>query len=341
MRKNLNVLIRTDGSRELGNGHIIRMLALADELFFRGIQFIFALKFDDYWIKKILEKKFGVVQLSEGSNHLEVFRDILIEKKITHLVYDTRGDLTKDGLSYLRETASLQVIVIDSPEDTRLAADVAVFPPVPQIKMWSWSGFKGRIFSGWEYVLLRKEFLRKNAALELIDTKRILLSFGSTDPFCMTEKILKLIAGNKKIFSNYEFILLVGPQFDRLDAIIESADFKHLKISIQKSPGDIASLFRSVDIAIIAFGVTAYELTALSIPFLCISLTEDHERSSRVFEENGLCVSLGLLNNFAEGFKAKMEYYFDHYELMKKHIKDFQSKKLICDWPRIIDAITN
>lgn len=337
----MNILIRTDGSRQLGNGHIVRMFALADELFQRNIQFTFALKFDDYWINKIREKGFPVIKLPEDSNHLETFLNILIEKKITHLVYDTRSDLSKENLAYIKNFTGLKVIVIDSPENTRIASDIILFPPIPQIKEWSWIGFNGQIFSGWEYVLLRKEFLKRNLPVEINDTTKILLSFGSTDPFYLTEKILKLIVSNKQMFKNHEFVLLAGPQFDRLNTIRDTADFKELKITIRQSPEDIVTLFRSVDFAFIAFGVTAYELAALSIPFLCISLTEDHERSSHIFEDNSLGVSLGLINNFAEGFKNKIDAFFERKESIKKSIKEFQLKNSVCDWSKIIHAIIN
>ena len=63
------------------------------------------------------------------------FIDILEENRITHLVYDTRGDLTKDELVYLKENTNLKIIVIDSPEDVRLAADLNLYPPIPQVEI--------------------------------------------------------------------------------------------------------------------------------------------------------------------------------------------------------------
>ncbi|TAL60213.1 MAG: hypothetical protein EPN85_07735 [Bacteroidetes bacterium] len=335
----MNILIRTDGSRELGNGHIVRMLALADQLLSHGIPFIFALKFDDFWVNRIREKKYKIVQLSAGSDHVAEFIGTLKEHKITHLVYDTRGDLSKDEMLVIKNEAKLKVIVIDSPEDTRLAADTVIFPPIPQLKEWSWDGFSGKVYSGWEYVFLRKEFSVKSNVSSSVETKKILLSFGSTDPFYLTEKMLTLVVSNPEIFNSYEFILLVGPQFNRLPSIKESADYKNLRISVVQAPEDIVFLFRSVDFAFIAFGVTAYELSALSVPFLCISPTPDHERSARIFEKNSLCVSLGLINNFAENFQRKMSLFFEDSTSIKKSIQEFRSRSTICDWPKIIEAI--
>jgi spore coat polysaccharide biosynthesis protein SpsF len=57
---------------------------------------------------------------------------------------------------------------------------------------------------------------------------------------------------------------------------------------------DLASEYAGADLALAAFGVTAYELAAFGVPALYLCLNEDHARSASAFEQAGIGLSLGL-----------------------------------------------
>lgn len=333
----LNILIRTDGSGQLGNGHIIRMLALADELSLRGFHFMFALKFDDYWINKIREKNFNVLELSESANHLEEFIDILEENRITHLVYDTRADLTKDELIHLKKNAKLKLIVIDSPEDVRLAADLNLYPPIPQVGIWNWDGFLGKTLSGWEYVMLRNDIFNANNKKNIEKDRSVLLSFGATDPFGLTEKALLAIDKCNRWKKKYKYKVVCGPQFGRIDKIKKLVQEINLPIEIYQSPDKIDEIFLSVDFAIIAFGVTAYELASLSIPSFYIAISPDHALSATDFERMEIGKVLGGIDDFDMQLEESIE-------ILIKNNYFFCTKKNNCfpaisNWGKIINEI--
>lgn len=328
----MKILIRTDAGLQIGNGHIIRMMALADQLVSKNINIAFALKSDDFWIAHLTEKGYQTFRISQN---LEL-STLIGKEKITHLIYDTRNDLTATDLRDLKEKLDVKIVVIDSPEDVRLVADVNILPPIPQVKEWRWDGFYGKIFSGWEYVLLRNEF--SNDRKSTGKTNRILLSFGSTDPFHLTEWALQNLDGNS-LLSSFEFVLVVGPQFDRLNAVRQLEGFQNLKVTIAQSPENIVEIFQSVDFAIIALGVTAYELTALSVPFLFVSISDDHAKTGEVFEANGLGYSLGTVNKSLDQFEKKINQFMSQY--LKTRQMSFADQHKICDWQKIIAAITN
>ena len=332
----MKILIRTDAGVQIGNGHIIRMLALADQLGSRKIDFAFALKQDDFWLAQLRGRGYHTIQLSDDEREL---LNLVQNEKVTHLIYDTRNDLTVEQLSSLKEKTKVKLIVIDSPEDTRLVADVNIYPPIPQVKEWSWDNFKGQNFSGWEYVLLRKEIALTGAGQK--KNKQILLSFGSTDPFLLTEWALGEIILNHDLFEEFELVLVVGPQFNRLDAVKKLPGLEKLNITILQGPGSIEKIFQSVHFAFIALGVTAYELAALSVPFLFVSISEDHAKSGEVFESNGLGYSLGIINKSLDNFGEKVGRFMNKKETVEGNLKNFGTHHKICDWPRIVNAIIN
>ena len=68
----------------------------------------------------------------------------------------------------------------------------------------------------------------------------------------------------------------------------------HFEFDIHKNPKNIALVMSQVDFAIISFGITAYEIAALKIPAIYLSITEDHFESSKLFVNHEIGVSLGI-----------------------------------------------
>ena len=338
MITSIKLLLRTDGSIDLGNGHIIRMIALAEQLISRRFYIEFAICNDIFWFKYLKKKSF-ITSFISSVDQVKDLCKIIKTNNITHLVYDTRFQLTPFDLVNIRNITGVKICVIDTPEDTRLSADVVIYPPIEKVFDLKWGGFKGSKFFGWEYVLLRKDFLNVSKNVLNPKEKTVLLSFGSTDPYLISEKVLHLLAENRECFSRIKFLLLVGPQFNRLENLLKMEAFKLLNIKIIQNPKKIVSLFRNIDVALISFGLTAYELAACKVPFLSISTSDDHENSIKVFEENGLGTSLGNLNTFN----------LNLIEMLLQSIKNEHSSKkadsffltnTICDYSKIIKAIT-
>jgi spore coat polysaccharide biosynthesis protein SpsF len=88
------------------------------------------------------------------------------------------------------------------------------------------------------------------------------------------------IAGGPALARN---IVALAPHFETL----EGAD-------------GLATEFASCDLALAAFGVTAYELAACGVPALYLCLTEDHAQSATAFEAAGLGESLGVAAKVSE-----------------------------------------
>lgn len=340
----MKILIRTDGSEKLGNGHIFRMKALSDQFQKFNLDHSFAIREDDYWILNLKNEGKEVHNLCKTpENKVNELAGLISNQKVSHLVYDTRKDLTMQELKAIKQHTGVRVIVNDSPEDTRLVADVNLYPPVPQIKEWDWSGFEGsEILSGWEYVLLRKEFLAQNHhKVTNKMPKSVLLAFGSTDPFGLTEKVLSILAENSQMLAGMKFYIVAGPQFSRVAPLQKLISKLNLAAEIIFAPPDIADLYRKMDMAIIAFGVTAYELVVCEVPFLSVSISVDHECSASIFELSGLSVSLGLIENFEKDFYSKLSEFINLYSSKVVQLRQFNTHFQISNYNKVIHAITN
>ena len=100
-----------------------------------------------------------------------------------------RDGLSREKLKSIKKKTGIKVATIDDLEDKRLEADIAFYPPVPQLDKVNWGGFKGELYIGWEYVILRKEFLQKYPTPNN-PIPNILVSMGSTDEKNMTKFVI-------------------------------------------------------------------------------------------------------------------------------------------------------
>ena len=64
-----------------------------------------------------------------------------------------------------------------------------------------------------------------------------------------------------------------------------------------QNPNNVAEIMSIADLAIISFGVTAYELASLSVPALYLCLSSDHEKSSRLFEKENIGKTMGVYSD--------------------------------------------
>lgn len=291
----INILFRCDGSVEIGMGHVIRCLALADELHENHHGNIyFAMRQSELGINKVKEK-YPVIEATLEMFDYKRWLEDCIHKTNSHvLILDVRDGLNPQDLKQIKINTGVRVVTIDDPEDKRLAADLAFYPPVPQLKKMNWNGFKGKLYSGWEYVILRKEFSSKYPKPNN-PIPNILISMGGTDENNMTEFVVDALDSLEGAFS-VNIILGLGYQLKtQLENRLKLVRYKYL---LYVDPNNVAKIMAQSDLAIISFGVTAYELAALNVPSFYLCLTEDHSISSKLFTENGLGVLLGLAKSF-------------------------------------------
>lgn len=283
------MLIRCDGSPQLGLGHVVRCLALAEELRnWHGIGLCFALGENGVGAELVRSQNFPV-DIRPQDIREEEWIDALIRRFAPRaLILDIRTDLGRSALSRWRQ-AGVTVAVIDDPSDRRLDADLAVYPPVPQISEFDWSDFTGRLCVGWEYLLLRREFSRRPPRPHN-DPPIVLITMGGSDPAGLTLLALKALL---QVDHTFRAQVVLGKAFMHDRALETLLPTLPERFEFLRDVSDMPKLMAGADLAIAAFGGTAYELAAMGVPSILLGLTEDHARSAGALEAAGMAVSLG------------------------------------------------
>ena len=318
----MNVLIRCDGSSKIGLGHIIRSLALADELQdVHNFRITFAIRKGMLGITMVEKKRYRVITPQETDKKFDYgnwLNECVRKIDARAIVFDVRDGLTRSVVKELREKGIL-IVTIDDPEDKRLEADMAFYPPVPQVKRINWAGFAGELYVGWEWVILRKEFsfmLRSKLYVPCAQRPKVLVTMGGSDPQAMTIMVVKAL---EFLDEDFETVVILGSGFQhkkRLNDLL--SECKH-HFEVQKDVKNISEIMSQSDLAVASFGMTAYELAAMGVPSIYLCLTQDHAESASVFVEEGMAIWVGVSNYVSiETLADKVRY------LLKNISKKFQ-----------------
>ncbi len=279
-------LIRCDGGGKFGYGHVKRMVVLARALRdSESIGVLFALHGTADAAIPIRRAGFEAMMVDSHDD----LAALIQENTPDLLVLDGREGPSRGELEKLRRDITVAAM-IDDGSDTRLAADFAYYPPVPQAKALDWTGARTVARIGWEWSLLGlNPHLTPVNAMSLRPT--LLVAMGGSDPQGLTLRAAKALAPLDSTF-RIRFVIGTGVA----DAAKIAANVVALKSNYETVEGadDLATEYASADLALCAFGVTAYELAAFGVPAIYLGLTEDHARSASAFEAAGMGQSLGV-----------------------------------------------
>jgi spore coat polysaccharide biosynthesis predicted glycosyltransferase SpsG len=290
----LSILFRCDASPKIGLGHVVRCLALADELHENhGATVSFAMRSSPLASEIVKRRAYPILQPSDSGNGVfdqeAWLHDCMSKSGAQTLVVDVRDDLSKLTLDALAGKGAV-IAVLDDCSDRRWAADVAFYPPVPQVQRMDWSGFRGRLCIGWEWLVLRPQFAlsfppRNHAKCSL------LIAMGGSDPAGLTLKAVRAVDGLK---GDFKSTIILGSGFCHGQSLRELLGQTRRQFMVREDVSEMGAAMAKADLAICSFGMTAYELAAMGVPSVYACLTADHEESASALVAAGMGISVGV-----------------------------------------------
>lgn len=295
------VLLRADGGGALGYGHLTRTAALAEALRDATGMGVAALtgvheRGDAAAAAAFFEaRRIPVAAKVAHRDEADFILEEARRRRASALVLDVRTRLSRADVERIR-ACGLKIIAIDDASERRLASDIAAYPPVPQAADLDWRAFAGEALIGPEWVLLASGAARR--ALEAAGTRtRLVVSMGGSDPLGLTLPVARACA--QAIAAPIDVI--VGPGVANARELAGALE-RYRNVTAHIAPDDPSSIFVQARLAVVAFGVTAYELAALGVPALYVALSEEHSRSALGAET----LEFGKLGARAEGLDASV-----------------------------------
>jgi len=286
-------LIRCDGGGGFGYGHVKRMVSLARALRDReGVGAVFAVHGSEDALAPIHRAGFEAKLIDSKPGALAAE---LTARKADMLICDVREGVSRLELASLSDKVSL-IAVHDDASERRLAAHVAYYPDLPQAHALDWSGSLCQPRIGWEWSLLG---LSRNPSppRPKCAGPTLLVTMGGSDPFGLTLQMANALA---KLGGAFRTRFVIGQGMADKNRIARAIVARSPNFQTIEGADDLATEYASADLALAAFGVSAYELAAFGVPALYLAISPDHASSARAFEHAGMGLSLGLADQVSD-----------------------------------------
>jgi UDP-2,4-diacetamido-2,4,6-trideoxy-beta-L-altropyranose hydrolase len=311
------ILIRADASVQIGTGHVMRCLTLADELCGRGADVVFVCREFGGNLCGYIEEKGYIVHslpvsdipkqnIESGLKHaawlgVDWQTDAGQVEEIIKSLGTTPDWLVVDHYAldegwegYLRPyVKNIMVIddIADRAHDCDLLLDQNFYENLE-------SRYEGLVppgckkLLGPKYALLRSEFMeaRKNLRKRNGHVKRIIIFFGGSDSTNETTKALEAIHMlNRPDIAVDVVVGTLNPHSKVIEQMASDMTYCTCHFNVE----DMAALMAGADLAVGAGGITVWERCALALPSIVVTVAENQERTVLDMAESGYLLFLG------------------------------------------------
>ncbi len=288
-------LIRADASAEIGAGHVMRCIALAQAWQQTGGRAIFAVASGEELEGRILAECAGFERIAATPGSRE---DAL---QTAALRDRTRAEwLVVDGYHFsaeyrtsMRSAASHLLLMDDGEEHFPCECDVILNPdPDATEELYPEPGREAQVLRGPRYALLRSEFLEYHRERRDVPpvAARVLVTFGGGDAHNVTLQVVEALHRLSDL--DLEVTVVAGasnPHRASLQAAMARAPQAKLSWNVESMPG----LMAQSDLAITAGGGTCYELAFMRVPMFLVSIAKNHERAVQAYAAAGAAIDGG------------------------------------------------
>lgn len=320
------IILRCDSSENIGTGHVMRCLSLAEKL--RNHEVIFVTR--DFAIninKTIKERQFKLLTLPPPKSPIDSWLGVPPEKELTEFTEILRQErpswVIADhyGLNQTWEQESLKfapnLLIIDDlfreHSATHLLDQNFHLNHTEQWK--SKLSADCKTFLGPRYALLSQDFLNLfPGKLKQGDVKKVIAFFGGSDVAMGSELFIK--AWENAGIHTAKALLVIGKVNSRSNALLS----KHVKnLDITFSSSEFSKWLKEADLFVGAGGTTTWERCALGTPGLIISIAQNQEAIASDLHLSGIQEYLGSIEQVtATSLSENLKRICQDHDLRKK-----------------------
>ncbi len=288
----MKIAFRVDASAEIGIGHLMRCLALSQELRRRGHVCSFLLKTASPEVIQRIKKFQWDSYLIPSAATLQQDLDAVIKYAIDHEIDWVITDHYQIDSSYVKEIKyqGFHVMSIDDSAQMHYYSDIVVNQNIGAEKLTFCAEPYTALLLGPSYVMLRDELLlrakKKNDAV----VKKILITLGGTDPDNFLMYILQSL---EEVGKDIDILAVIGPFYPHLKTLQAYQKKTNMKLNLIQSPENMAYLYLQADLSISAGGSSCYELAYYGVPNLIITLADNQLSIAYEFDRQHIGIYLG------------------------------------------------
>ncbi|MCK5428741.1 MAG: UDP-2,4-diacetamido-2,4,6-trideoxy-beta-L-altropyranose hydrolase, partial [Anaerolineales bacterium] len=288
--------IRVDAGPQIGTGHLMRCLALAQGWRDSGgsVTFITTCQNNDL-LHRIKDQEFNARILKHQ------YPDPLDWKHTQSMLPDSGNAwIVLDGYHFdevyqqrIRDAGHPLLVIDDTVHLKHYYADIILNQNLAAEKLSYETEPSTRLLLGTKYALLRKEFLacrRRQTEIPTIG-RRLLVSLGGSDSDNHTLKVIHSI--QLVDISDLEAIVVIGPSNPHMTELETAIEQSPASIRLIRNANNMPDLMTWADMAISSAGTTTWELLFLGIPSLFLILADNQSPIGKQIQSQKAGKTLG------------------------------------------------
>ncbi len=305
------LVIRADAGAQVGSGHVMRCLALAQAWQATGGQAIFAVTSGAEALLPRLKSEgmeAATLVAEPGSDEDARATSTLAREKAAAWAVMDGYCFGADYQKLIKDAGLSLLFVDDNGHAGYYCADLVLNQNLhAREEMYRPRAPETKLLLGPRYALLRREFLKWRGRKPKVPdvARRLLITLGGFDPDNMTLEVLRAVG--QFASSGWEVKVVVGPGFPHRAPLHAEAERATPKIEILEC-ADMLECMAWAQLAISSAGSTSWELCFLGIPSLLVVVAENQRPIAEELARHGAAVNLGWRNHATqENLKPAVE----------------------------------
>lgn len=272
------IVFRVDGYREIGLGHVYRALTLAHRITDHEVVFLMDARFP-LGISLVKQHNYRVVEFTGDPIRA-------IEQLNPDIVVNDILDTSEEYVSALKERGYF-VVNFEDLGPGALRADVVInalySEPLPH----------PRHYSGPDFVCLREEFYSAEPRALSRTVRRVLVTFGGTDPNNLTVKALRAL---DRVRGDFVVRCVLGLGYHHDTELRRTLSMLSKKVTVRRNVRSMSDEILRSDLAVTSAGRTVYEMAVLGTPTIVLAQNERELLHLYANASNGIAnMGLGTL----------------------------------------------
>lgn len=284
------VAIRVDATKEIGFGHLERMVELGAALAAENHRPVFVTRAGSVGLDRLRAR--GVERIVEVAEKADVAAesDAILAAGPGLVILDIGP--TSHALMAALKAPGCFLVSFDDLGDGRYLADIVVDANLTEKtnprKIVTPTRF---LFGPAHAAVSRACRAARKLRRRFGPLRRVVVAAGGSDPAGVTAGVA---AGLSTLANEIAVELVLGPAFAGQKALDKALLASIRTFSIVEAPADFAERLRAADLGILSGGVTLFEAAHLGLPALVIAQNAAQLRNLPPFEAAGGIVNLGL-----------------------------------------------
>jgi UDP-2,4-diacetamido-2,4,6-trideoxy-beta-L-altropyranose hydrolase len=280
---NRKLLIRVDAYPELGTGHLMRCIALAEGWKEAGGKAAFITCCEsEKLLERIKKEGFGLHALKETGSLSKTL--VILKREAPDWVVLDGYHFDTDYQKAIKDVGCRLLVVDDYAHFNRYHADIILNQNYGAENFSYNAEPHTKFLLGTKYALLRREFLKyAGFKREIPDVaKNLLITLGGADPENNTLKALRAV---NLIETVLDVKVIIGASNPHNGSISKEASISGHNVDVLTAVENMAPLMAWADAAFSAGGSTAWELLYMAVPAMFSIVAENQENAVNSLEK--------------------------------------------------------